>query len=88
VQHLSSSHSVGGSPVRTGRPTTVCDDTRCCTIQFDLLMMSTTVIEHVEEYYKLIIKKTIFVLSWSITRIILRMFPVVLPHLGQFLQAT
>ena len=50
--------------------------------------MSTTVLEHVEEYYKLIIKKTIFVLSWSITRIILRMFPVVLPHLGQFLQAT
>ena len=37
--------SVGGRPVRTGRPPTECDDIRCCIIQFDLLMMSTTVFE-------------------------------------------
>ena len=36
---------VGGRPVRTGRPPAECDDTRCCIIQFDLLMMSTTVLE-------------------------------------------
>ena len=38
---------VGGRPVRlrTGRPPTECDDTRCCIIQFDLLMMSTIVLE-------------------------------------------
>ena len=29
----------------TGRPPTECDDTRCCIIQFYLLMMSTTVFE-------------------------------------------
>jgi len=27
-------HTVGGRPVRTGLPPTVCDDTRCCIIQF------------------------------------------------------
>ena len=53
IQHLVSSHSVGGRPVRrlreesslnlrTERPPTECDDTRCCIIQFDLVMMSTT----------------------------------------------
>jgi len=31
--------------VRTGRPPTECDDTRCCIIQFVLLMMGTTVLE-------------------------------------------
>jgi len=31
--------------VRTGQPPTECDDTRCCIIQFDILMMSTTVLE-------------------------------------------
>jgi len=31
--------------LRTGRPPADYDDTRCCIIQFDLLMMSTTVIE-------------------------------------------
>jgi hypothetical protein len=31
--------------LRTGRPPTECDFTRCCIIQFDLLMMSTTVFE-------------------------------------------
>jgi len=44
IQHLVSSHSVGGRPVHrlregslnlcTGRPPTECDDTRCCIIQF------------------------------------------------------
>ena len=55
IQHLVSSHSVGGRPVRrlgennpnlrTGQPPTECDDTRRRIIQFDLLMMSTTVLE-------------------------------------------
>ena len=55
IQHLVSSHSVGGRPVRrlresslnlrTGRPPTECDGTRCCIKQFDLLLMSTTVLE-------------------------------------------
>ena len=31
--------------LRTGRPPTECDDARCRIIQFDLLMMSTTVLE-------------------------------------------
>ena len=31
--------------LRTGRPPTDCDDTRCCITQFDFLMMSTTVLE-------------------------------------------
>jgi len=58
---------VGGRPVRrlredslnlcTGRPPTECDDTRCCIIQFDLLMMSTLYSKHVEVYSKLIIKQ-------------------------------
>jgi len=34
IQHLKTSHSVGGRPVRTGRPPTECDDNRCCIIQF------------------------------------------------------
>ena len=34
-----------GASVRTGRPPTECDDTRCCIIQFDLLKMSATVLE-------------------------------------------
>jgi len=44
IQHLVSSHSVGGRPVRrlgedslnlcTGRPPTECDDTSCCIMQF------------------------------------------------------
>ena len=33
------------------------DDTRCCIIQFDLLMMSTPCSKHVEVYNKLIIKE-------------------------------
>jgi len=45
ILHVVSSHSVGGRPVRTGRPPTERDDTRCCIIQFDLLMMSTIVLE-------------------------------------------
>jgi len=67
TQHLVSSHSVGGRPVHilresslnlyTGRPPTECDDTRCCIIQFDFLMMSTQCSKHVEEYNKLIIKQ-------------------------------
>ena len=44
IQHLVTSHYVGGQ-VRIGRPPTECDDTRCCIIQFDLLMMRTTVLE-------------------------------------------
>ena len=41
IQHLVSSHSVGGRPMRrlredlcTGRPPTEGDDTKCCIIQF------------------------------------------------------
>jgi len=44
IQHLVSSHPLGGRPVHrlgedspnlcTGRPPTGCDDTRCCIIQF------------------------------------------------------
>ena len=58
---------VGGRPVRrlredslnpcTGQPPTEFDDTRCCIIQFDLLMMSTYCSKHVEAYNILIIKK-------------------------------
>jgi len=33
------------SRAQGGRPPTECDDTRCCIIQFYLLMMSTTVLE-------------------------------------------
>jgi len=36
---------VGGRSVRTGLPPTERDDTRCCIIQIDLLIMSTTVLE-------------------------------------------
>jgi len=31
--------------LRTGRPSTESDNTRCCIIQFDLLMISTIVLE-------------------------------------------
>jgi len=41
----------------TGRPPTECDDTRCCIVQFDLLMMSTYCSKHVEVYNKLIRKR-------------------------------
>jgi len=34
-------HTVGLVRLRTGRPPTVCDVTRCCIIQFWPLMMST-----------------------------------------------
>jgi len=44
IQHLLS-HPVGGRPVRTGQPPTECDDTSYCIVRFDLLMMSTTVLE-------------------------------------------
>ena len=40
-----------------GTATYRCDDTRCCIIQFDLLMMSTYCSKHVEAYNKLIIKQ-------------------------------
>jgi len=33
IQHLVSSHSIGGRPVH-GTGTYRCDDTRCCIIQF------------------------------------------------------
>ena len=36
--------TIGGRPVH-GKATYRCDDTRCCIIQFDLLMMITTVLE-------------------------------------------
>ena len=42
---------------RNGRPPADCDDTRCCIIQFDLLMMSTQCSKHVQEYNKLITKQ-------------------------------
>jgi len=67
IQHLVSSHCVGGRPVYrlrekslnlyTGRPPTECNNTRCCIIQFwppdDEHMCS----KHVEAYNKLIIKQ-------------------------------
>ena len=34
IQHLVSSHPVGGRTVHRCRPPTECDDTRCCIIQF------------------------------------------------------
>ena len=43
--------------LRTARPPTVCDDSRCCIIQFDLLMTSTWCSKHVEAYNKLITKQ-------------------------------
>jgi len=48
-----------GAPLnlRTGRPPTESDDTRCCIIQFDLLMMNTWCSKHVEAYNKVIIKQ-------------------------------
>jgi len=50
IQHLVSSHSVGGRPVTEhGTATYRCDDTRCCIIKFYLLMMSTTVFETCRE---------------------------------------
>jgi len=55
IQHLVSSHTVGDRLVCrlressinpcTVRPPTECDDTRCCIIQFDFLMMSTIMLE-------------------------------------------
>ena len=42
--------------VRTGWSPAQCDDTRCCIIQFDLLMMKQQYSKHVEEYNKLIKK--------------------------------
>ena len=36
---------------------TIPDDTRCCIIQFDFLMISTQCSKHVEAYNKLIIKQ-------------------------------
>ena len=35
----------------------MCDDTTCCIIQFDLLMMNTYCSKHVEAYNKFIIKQ-------------------------------
>jgi len=35
----------GSLNLRTGRPPTECDDTRCCIIQFDLPMINTVVLE-------------------------------------------
>jgi len=79
IQHLVSSHYVDGRPVRrlrddlrTGRSPTVCDDTRCCIIKFDLLMMSTQCSKHAEEYNKSYYKTRICTLSWSNAKIILR----------------
>ena len=36
---------LSGAYLRTGRPPTDCDDTRCCITQFDRLIMSTTALE-------------------------------------------
>jgi len=44
--YYTTSGNVTLCPVRTGRPPTVCDDTKCCITQFDpLMMMSTRVLE-------------------------------------------
>ena len=57
----------------TGQPPTECDDTRCCIIQFDLLMMRTQCSKHVEEYNKLTKNEPkICALRWSVAKIILR----------------
>ena len=62
IQHLVSSHSVRGRPVRE------CDDTRCCIIQFDLLMMITTVLETCTRIYYTYYKTRICALSWSVAK--------------------
>ena len=79
VQHLVSSHSVGGRPVRrlsesslnlrTGRPSAECDDTRCCIIQFWPPGDEHIVLETCSGYNKIIIKTRLCELSWSITKI-------------------
>jgi len=48
--------TVGGRPVHR-MATYICDDTRCCMYNFDLLMMSTYFSKHVEAYNNLIIKQ-------------------------------
>ena len=68
IQHLVSSHlqatvrcTVLSQPVHR-KATYRCDDTRCCIIQFDLLMMSTQCSKHVEAYNKLITKKILCIM--------------------------
>ena len=76
IQHQVSSHSVGGCPVRRliedSQPPTQCDDTRSFIIQFDLLMMRKTVLEICRGIQKIYYKKRICVLTWSVTKIILK----------------
>jgi len=58
IQHLVSSHCVGGHPVRrlrSGRPPTECDDTRCykvvvCIYLYILTVMNTTILQLVAIY--------------------------------------
>ena len=58
--------------LHTGRPPTEYDDTTCCRIQFDLLMMRKTVLEICRGIQKIYYKKRICVLTWSVTKIILK----------------
>jgi len=76
IQHLVSSHSVGGRPVHRflSQPvhrtaTYRCDDTRCCIVQFWLPMMSTQCSKHVEACNKSYYKTRICALIWLITKI-------------------
>jgi len=68
IQHLVSSHSVGGRPVHrlredsspnlcTGRPHTGVMIPDAVQYKFDLLMMSTLCSKHVEAYNKLVTEK-------------------------------
>jgi len=65
---------VGGRPVHqcTGRPPIVCDDARYCIIQFNLLMMSTRVLETCRGIKLTYYKTRICALIWSIAKIVVR----------------
>jgi len=78
IQHLVSSHFVGGRPVHrlrdsslklcTRRPPTECDDTRCCIIQFWPRDDEHTVLETCRGIWYAYYKTIIFALSWLITK--------------------
>jgi hypothetical protein len=59
-----------GAQVSNGRPPTECDVRRCCIIQFDLLMISTTVLETSRGIKLTYYKRRICALSWSMAKII------------------
>ena len=57
------------APVRTGRPPTECGNTRCCIIQFELLMIGTQCSKHVEECNKLFTKQEFLHLVGQLLRL-------------------